>query len=94
MTGGTTSLEGEEFYFSLFSFFSVLKTEKILTSFFLKKKLKNKTKRRRAAGCVAWLYGSDVRSLKSLAARVLGEIDVDDEAEETESDEDEDDAAA
>ena len=50
---------------------------------------------RRAAGCVAWLYGSDVRSLKSLAARVLGEIDDDDEAEETESDdEDEDDAAA
>ena len=48
---------------------------------------------RRAAGCVA--YGSDVRSLKSLAARVLGEIDDDDEAEETESDdEDEDDAAA
>lgn len=73
-------------------FFST--TEKNTHLDLLKTKKKLKQNGRRAAGCVAWLYGSDVRSLKSLAARVLGEIDVDDEAEETESDEDEDDAAA
>lgn len=52
---------------------------------------KKKWKKRRAAGCVAWLFGSDVRSLKSLAARVLGEIGDDDE--EDKETEDEDDAA-